>query len=234
MGRLCRRNRKQSLPTPYNQGVAVERWVVSPLDPDPGVLARAAGVLRAGGVIVFPTDTLYGLAADPRNPAAVAAVFRVKGRGPDEPLPLVAADVGQVEGEAAVMSPLARRLAERFWPGPLTLVLAARTTLAPSVTAGTGTVAIRVPDHVVARRLTALAGFPLTSTSANRSGFPAAATAVEAAAGLEEGLAGVLDAGITPGGAPSTIVDARGDEPRLVRAGAIAFERVLEALRVEG
>ncbi len=113
-------------------------------------------------------------------------------------------------------------------------MVAARTSLAPAVTAGTGTVAIRVPDHIVARRLAELAGVPLTSTSANRSGFPPAATAAEAAAGLGEGLAGVLDAGATPGGAPSTIVDARGDEPRLIRAGAIAFERVLEALRVEG
>jgi len=214
--------------------VAVERWVVSASDPDPGILALAASALREGGVIVFPTDTLYGLAADARNPRAVEAVFRVKGRAPAEPLPLVAADAGQVEREAAVMSPLARRLAERFWPGPLTLVVAARASLAPAVTAGTGTVAIRVPDHIVARRLAELAGVPLTSTSANRSGFPPVATAAEAVAGLGEGLAGVLDAGVTPGGPPSTIVDARGDEPRLIRAGSIAFERVLEALTVDG
>ena len=178
---------RQSLPTPYNWGVAVERWVVSSSDPDPAILARAASVLRGGGVIVFPTDTLYGLAADARNPRAVEAVVRVKGRAPAEPLPLVAADAGQVEREAAVMSPLARRLARRFWPGPLTLVVAARTSLAPAVTAGTGTVAIRVPDHIVARRLAELAGVPLTSTSANRSGFPPAATAAEAAAGLGRG-----------------------------------------------
>jgi L-threonylcarbamoyladenylate synthase len=211
--------------------VAVERWVVSPSDPDPLVLARAASALREGGVIVFPTDTFYGLAADPRNPTAVEAVFRVKGREPAEPLPLVAADTMQAEREAAVMTPLARRLAKRFWPGPLTLVVGARASLAPAVTAGTGTVAIRVPDHNVARRLAELAGFPLTSTSANRSGFPPAATAAEAVGGLGQGLAAVLDAGVTPGGPPSTIVDARGDAPRLVRAGAIAWERVVEALR---
>lgn len=221
-------------PTPYNCSVTFERWVVSPSDPDPGVLARAAEVLREGGVIVFPTDTLYGLAADPRNPAAVATVFRVKGRAQEEPLPLVAANLEQAERQAAEFSRLGRRLAARFWPGPLTLVMPARASLAPGVSAGTGTVAVRVPDHAVARRLAGLAGFPLTATSANRSGFPPAATAAEAAVGLEvgeDGLMGVLDAGVTPGGPPSTIVDACGDEPRLIRAGAIAWERVLAALR---
>ena len=211
--------------------MTVEWWSVSSSDPDPGVLARAAQAIRDGGVIVFPTDTLYGLAADPRNERAVAAIFRMKGRAPAEPLPLVAADVEQVEREAGVFSPLARRLASRFWPGPLTLVLTARDSLAAGVTAGTGTVAVRVPAHLVARQLAARAGVPLTATSANRSGLPPSAAAAAAAEGLETAVAGVLDAGVTPGGEPSTIVDARGDEPRLVRAGAIAFERVIEALK---
>ena len=214
--------------------MTVEHWVISPSDPDPGILARAAEVLREGGVIVFPTDTLYGLAADARNPAAVATIFRMKGRAQEEPLPLVAASLEQAEREAAEFSRLGRCLAARFWPGPLTLVLPVRASLAPGVSAGTGTVAVRVPDHAVARQLASLAGFTLTATSANRSGFPPAATAAEAAAGLEggeDGLRGVLDAGVTPGGPPSTIVDARGDEPRLIRAGAIAWERVVEALR---
>ena len=214
--------------------MSVERWRVSASDPEADVLVRAAEAIRAGGVVVFPTDTLYGLAADPRSARAVESVFRLKGRPAAEPLPLVAADVDQVERQAAVMSPLARRLAAAFWPGPLTLVLTASPALAPEVTAGTGTVAVRVPAHAVARQLAALAGCPLTATSANRSGDPPADTAEAAAAGLEAGLSGILDAGRTPGGAPSTIVDARGDGPRLVRAGAIAFERVLASLARKG
>ena len=209
----------------------MQQWVVSAANPDPAVLRQVAGVLQQEGVVVFPTDTLYGLAADPRSAAAVAAVFRLKGRSPGEPLPLIAADVVQVERFAAVLSPLARRLAGIFWPGPLTLVVPALASLAPGVTAGTGNVAIRVPDHAVARGLAHWAGFPLTATSANRSGVPPASTAAAALAGLEEGVAGVLDAGATPGGLPSTIVDAGGNEPRLIRAGAIPFERVMESLQ---
>ncbi len=193
-------------------------------------MAQAATVLAGGGLVAYPTDTLYGLAADPRNPEAVARVYEAKGRGPFAPLPLIAASLEQVEASAGVCTATTRRLAARFWPGPLTLVVDAASGLAERVHAGGGSVAIRVPDHAVARALARTLGAPITATSANRLGCraPSDADLVVAALGNEVDL--VLDAGPTRGGPPSTIVDARGDCPRLVREGAIGFAQVLEAL----
>jgi L-threonylcarbamoyladenylate synthase len=194
------------------------------------VLAVAARVLSHGGLAIFPTDTLYGLAADPRNPAGVDRVFRLKGRMAAQALPLVAASLEQVERSLGGVSGRTRRLAERFWPGPLTLVVNAGPEVAMAVLGLEGTVAVRVPAHAVARGLGASLGFPVVSTSANRTGQPAPATAGDAIAALGGDVDVVLDAGPVAGGAPSTIVDARGDEVRLIRAGAIPFSLVLEAL----
>jgi L-threonylcarbamoyladenylate synthase len=187
-------------------------------------------LLRAGAIVAFPTDTLYGLAVDPRNTTAVAELFSAKGRAAAEAVPLIACDVEQVERQAGRLSPLARRLADRFWPGPLSLVIPADDALAPAVHAYSGRVAVRVPAHPVAVRLARMAGFPLTATSANRSGEPAATTPDEVAKMLADRIAAVLDAGPTRGGAPSTIVDVTGTVPRLVREGATPWWRVLKFL----
>lgn len=204
-------------------------WTVDPGRPDEARLAEAAAAIRDGGVIVFPTDTLYGLAADPRDPDAVDRVFAIKRRGGGEPLPLI---VASLDAAAAVgrLTPLARRLAAACWPGPVTAIVEDAGTVAPRVHAGTHAVALRVPASAVAAGLARLAGGAITSTSANRSGAPAPASAREAEEALGEEPDGVLDGGPAPGGPPSTIVDARGNEPILVRAGAVAFERILEAL----
>jgi L-threonylcarbamoyladenylate synthase len=209
---------------------AVERVTVSPTDPDASVLAGAARVLSHGGLAIFPTDTLYGLAADPRNAAGVERVFRLKGRVAAQALPLVAASLEQVERSLGGVSERTRRLAERFWPGPLTLIVESGPEVAMAVLGADGTVAVRVPAHAVARGLAASVGFPVVSTSANRTGQPAPATAEEAIAALGGDVDVVIDAGPVAGGAPSTIVDARGDEVRLIRAGAIPFSLVVEAL----
>jgi L-threonylcarbamoyladenylate synthase len=203
---------------------------VDPRSPDPDLVARAAAALRLGGIVAYPTDTLYGLAVDPRDPAAVAALFEAKGRPSGQALPLVAADLEQAR-LAAALTPLALRLARTFWPGPLTLVVPAAAPLAPGVTAADGTVAIRVPAHDVARALARAAGWPVTATSANRSGEPPASTVEAVLAAVGAHLALVLDAGPAPGGPPSTIVDARGETPTLVRAGAVPWSRVLESLQ---
>jgi len=208
----------------------VERVTVSPIDPEPRVLAGAAGVLSRGGLAIFPTDTLYGLAADPRNPAGIERIFRLKGRAAAQALPLVAASLEQVERTLGGVSGHTRRLAERFWPGPLTLIVEAGPEVAMAALGEEGTVAVRVPAHDVARGLAASLGFPVVSTSANRTGQSAPATAEDAIAALGGEVDIVLDAGPVVGGAPSTIVDARRNEIRLVRAGAIPFSRVLEAL----
>lgn len=203
---------------------------MSPAHPEPDVLARAADILRRGGLVVFPTDTLYGLAADPRNTGAVARVYREKGRAASRALPLIASDLRQVEAASESLSPLTRRLAERFWPGPLTLIVDAPTGIAVPACGGSGTMAVRVPDQAVARGLASCMGFPIVSTSANRSGSPAPRTADEAVIAIAGDVDLLLDGGPTPGGEPSTIVDARAEAPRLIRAGAVSFSRILEAV----
>jgi L-threonylcarbamoyladenylate synthase len=194
-----------------------------------GELAAAVEALRAGRVIAYPTDTLYGLGADPRSGTAVEAIFRIKGRAPGQALPLIAADVTQVASIARLSGP-ALRLAIAFWPGPLTLVLEAIALLAAGVATGDGTVAIRVPSHAVARAIARVFAHPITATSANRSGEPPTADAADVVARLADSIGVIVDAGQTPGGAPSTIVDVTGVTPRLVRDGAVAWNRVLESL----
>ena len=193
-------------------------------------IARAVETLQGGGVVAYATDTLYGLAVDPRSPAAVARLFAVKERPAGHAVPLIAADPDQVN-RAAELDPASRRLAEVCWPGPLTLILPARPGLVAGMLADDGTVAVRVPDSVVARALAAGLGFCITSTSANLSGRPATASPDDVARELGGRIDLLLDTGPSPGGPPSTIVDARGGSPVLVRAGAIAWDRVLRSLQ---
>ncbi len=206
---------------------------VVPIDaghPDPPAFVPAVHALEAGDIVAFPTDTLYGLAADPRNAEAVDRLFALKGRAADVAVPLIAADAAQIDLAVREWTPLAHRLADRFWPGPLSLVLDAGPSLDPGVLGGGATVAIRVPAHPVARGLAAGLGHPITATSANRSGGAPAADASAVVAALGDGVALVLDAGACVAGPPSTIADARGERPRLLREGAIPWERVLKLL----
>lgn len=211
-------------PTPVT--LAVHR-----LAPAADALRRAAGWLARGGIVAYPTDTLYGLAVDPRRPDAVERLFLAKGRPAGLAVPLIAADPAQAARCAGRLTPLARALAERFWPGPLTLVVDAAPALNGRLLAGGRTVAVRVPADAVARGLARELGHPVTATSANRSGLPPAKTAAEAAAAVGSGLAGVLDGGAAASASPSTIVDVRGARPVLLRPGAVAWERVLESPR---
>jgi L-threonylcarbamoyladenylate synthase len=197
---------------------------------DAALIRAACTILQSGGVVAYPTDTFYGLAADPRSAEAVARLFAIKGRQAGQAIPLIAADEAQAEA-AGEMNATALRLADAFWPGPLSLVVPASELITAEAMAADGSVALRVPDCEAARELARAFGFCLTATSANRSGEPpvTSASAVNAALGRLVGM--VLDGGETPGGAPSTIVDARDTPPRLVRAGAIAWDRVLRSLQ---
>jgi L-threonylcarbamoyladenylate synthase len=195
---------------------------------DPALRTRveeAAALLRAGGVVAYPTETFYGLGALARDAAALERLARAKGRPDDKPLPLLAADLAAVEA-VAELSPLARHLAARFWPGPLTLVLPARAGLPRAVTAGTGTVGIRIPGSDVVRALAARAGGTLVSTSANPSGEPPPSRVEDLAPALRARLDGVLDGGPTPGGLPSTVVLVGATGVTLARAGAVPFAAV--------
>ncbi len=190
-------------------------------------LRAAADVIAAGGIVAVPTETFYGLAADPFRAEAIARVFVVKGRSSERALLLIASDEEQVASHLGPLPPMGRRLAEKFWPGPLTLLVEAPVTLAQEVTAGTGTVGVRVPAHGVARDLCRACGRPLTATSANVSGEPPSPDPDQVERTLGARIELLLDAGRAPGGRPSTVVDVTGRTPRLVRAGAIAWDEVL-------
>lgn len=192
-------------------------------------LRRVAEVVAAGGVVAYPTETYYGLGADPHQPRALAAVLELKGRPMAQPLLLVLSDAGQLKPWVSHVPGPLEALARRFWPGPLTVVLPAAAGLPEALTGGRGTVALRVSSHPVARALVRSCGTPLTGTSANRTGAPAARTAaaVEASFG---GDVSILDGGTTPGGPASTLLDLSVTPHRILRPGpvtAAAIEAVI-------
>jgi L-threonylcarbamoyladenylate synthase len=189
---------------------------------------RAAAVIRLGGVVIYPTETVYGLGCDPANVDAARRLCSIKGRA-DKPLPLACSDL-DVARRLVEFNPAAERLASRFWPGPLVLVLPAKVEYSIWVTRGARTLGVRVPDHDVARRLAALSGGVIVSTSANRSGEPPPRTAGEAAEALGGEVDLVLDGGRAPLGEPSTVVDLSGEEVWILRKGPIGADQIREAL----
>ncbi len=194
-------------------------------------VARAAAILRAGGLVAFPTETVYGLGADCLNGTAVRGIFAAKGRPVDNPLIVHVANTDQAEA-IAVLDDRARQLVGRFWPGPLTLVLPSRDVVPPEVRAGLPSVAVRCPRHPVALRLIAACGTPLAAPSANRSGRPSPTTAAAVLDELGGRIDAVLDGGPCLLGVESTVVDATGPELRLLRLGALPAEALGLAPRV--
>lgn len=187
---------------------------------DPPHIAQAAERLRAGAVIAFPTDTLYGVGARATDPAAVARLYQVKRRPSGQPMVWLVTDQAQVE-RFAVVSAAATELMARFWPGPLTLVVPARD---PGTTP---TIAVRAPDHAVALSLLRVLGEPIASSSANLAGQPPPVDADQVIAGLADDLELVLDAGPCRIGQPSTILDLTGATPRILRQGAIPASELI-------
>ncbi|TMM55515.1 L-threonylcarbamoyladenylate synthase [Sulfitobacter sabulilitoris] len=201
------------------------------LRPDAAGIAAAADILRAGGLAAFPTETVYGLGADARNGAAVAAIYEAKGRPSFNPL-IVHVASAVIARRYGLWSDLAERLAAPFWPGPLTLVLPLRDGhgLSSLVTAGLGTVAIRVPEHPVAQALLAAFDGPVAAPSANPSGRISPTTAAHVLDGLSGRIDAVIDGGPCPVGLESTIVGLGGDAPTLLRAGGLPSEAIEAAL----
>lgn len=196
------------------------------LIPDRGGIPRLVELLRAGEVVGFPTDTVYGLAALATNGRAVRRVFELKGRSLSQPLVLMVARPEQLDAWA-VVDDRARAYMRRWWPGPLTLVMPAREGVGPPLTSAgrPHTIAARIPDHPLALALLEETGEALATTSANRSGEPPALTPLEAA--WVEGLVAVLDGGRAPGSVPSTLLDLSEGPPRVLRAGPVPEEALV-------
>ena len=192
---------------------------------DPAAIARAAEILRRGGVIAFPTDTVYGIGAHGLNGEAVERLYVIKGRPGEKAIPLLLASADDVMQAAREVPPAGRALMRRYWPGALTLVLPKQPHLPLAVTA-TDTVAVRVPNHPVVRALIRALGAPLAATSANRSGEPELLDAQAIAGALGAQLDLILDGGALAGGVPSTVVDVTVEPPRVLRAGAIPSEEI--------
>jgi L-threonylcarbamoyladenylate synthase len=204
------------------------------LPDDAGGRAAAAAVLRAGGLVAMPTDTVYGVGVRLEARDGLARLFAAKDRALDRAIVLLVSDLEQAAG-VGVLTPAARLLAERFWPGGLTLVLAQapEAVLPDALTAGNSTIGVRLPDHECPRALARELG-PLPVTSANRSGQPDARDAGDVLAQLGGRIELVLDGGAARGGVPSTVVDCSGELPRLLREGAIASAAVAAVLEANG
>lgn len=204
--------------------VRVDRW-----NPDGRAIKSAADVLAAGGLVAFPTETVYGLGANGLDGRAVSSIFKAKGRPSDNPLILHFGDRHDVS-RVAVVDERALRIMELFWPGPLTLVLPVRNLVPKEVTAGLGTVGVRMPSHPVALALLQACPFPVAAPSANASGRPSPTDAYTVASDLGEKVDTILDGGSTDLGLESTVLDVTGERPVLLRPGGFPVEALAELL----
>jgi L-threonylcarbamoyladenylate synthase len=197
--------------------------VINAQSPEPQLLEQAAGVLRRGGVVAAPTDTVYGLLADPANEAAVQSIYQIKGREPRRPLILLVSNIQMAKRLFSEISPLAQKAMQHFWPGGLTIILPAPPAIPKALLGGGNTIGLRWPNHAVVMGLIEKAGFPLASTSANLSGQPPAREASVVLQSLEGEIDLLIDAGPAPLGGPSSVLDfSAGESPRLLRPGSIS------------
>ena len=203
----------------------------------PGTSSKAIetiqSVLNSGGVIAFPTDTFYGLGADPFNSDALSKIFRIKQRPADKPLLVLIHSLDQLADLTQEATDNARTLVENFWPGPLTLIFKAAPGLPDALTAGTGTIGIRLPDHPFTHRLLETLDRPLTAPSANISNAEELNTAQQVENTLGEKLDLIVDGGPAPGGKPSTVLDTTTEPPTLLREGALSRSDLESVLPIQ-
>lgn len=193
----------------------------------PDALQRALDILKNGGLVAFPTDTVYGVGALAFDGRAVESIYTAKDRPAEKAIPVLIADESDLEKVGVDIPAIAHRLATRFWPGPLTVLVPKKPTLPESVSA-TDTVGVRIPDHAVTRALLRAAG-PMAVTSANISGQPSPSTAEDVFAQLNGRIPLIIDGGKTPGGTPSTLVDCTGENIKILREGPLSLEELLSA-----
>ena len=192
------------------------------------IIRNAAAIISRGGVIAYPTETIYGLGADATNEQAIRKIFEIKGRNFSNPVSLIIGRREDVHPLVRAIPKTAQKLMDAFWPGPLTIVFEAAGCVSPLLTAKTGKIGIRLSGHDGARQIALAAGKPLTATSANLSGLPECATADEVIAQIGDRLDAVVDLGNTSGTAGSTIIDTTTEQPVILRAGVISREEILQ------
>ncbi len=198
---------------------------VNPNDPEEAAIAQAAALVASGGLVAFPTETVYGLAADAGNPATIDRLNRLKGRPPDKPYSIHLGQAAQMRAFVETVPPMAQQLMDQFWPGPLTIVLSAK---------DGSTVGFRLPKHPVAQAFLRRCACPVVAPSANRSGCPPPTDAKEVLASLDGQIDGLLDAGPTPLGRESTVVSVVGGVLTVLREGAIPAQVIRAALERGG
>jgi L-threonylcarbamoyladenylate synthase len=216
--------------TPLESPMLTEVVVVDPVHPEDADLWPAVELLRAGKLVAFPTETVYGLGANALDPEAVRAIFTAKGRPADNPLIIHIAHPQDLTLLAVQIPPCATPLIDRFMPGPLTLVLQRSPIVSDAVTAGLDTVAVRIPEHPVARRLIELAGIPIAAPSANRSGRPSPTTAAHVLEDLAGLIPMIVDGGTCDFGLESTVLDITGPIPVILRPGAVSAEDIIATI----
>ncbi len=204
----------------------VKRTRIDPNNFTRQALEPAVEVLRASGVLAYPTETVYGLGADAFSESAVQRIYDIKGRGLKKAVSVMVADMGMVGELVDNIDERVRRVIDTFWPGPLTIVLRAGKRAPARIVSDEGKIGIRFPDHKLSRDLVALLGRAITSTSANLSGKPAPAEANEVADSLGDKIDHLIDGGACTFGVPSTVIDVTGNEIKLLRPGAIDFSKI--------
>ncbi len=213
--------------------MSAELLKISPENPDPSAIRYAADFIRRGELVAIPTDTYYGIAADPFNLAAVDQIYRVKGRPETRALPILVNATSQAVSLSRDVPYTFHKLAAKFWPGPLTILVEASTAVPLKVTAQTGNVALRWPKSAIVNSLIDLIQGPITGTSGNISGQPACASAIDLLEQMGDRLPLIIDAGVTPGNLASTIVKLDGDDWEIMRQGIITQEEIRACLEDE-
>ena len=203
---------------------------INPLQPDPSLIQAAVDILKRGGVIAYPTETFYGLGADFLRHDAITRLFDIKGRSFNSPVALIGGRHSDLALITDKIPKAARQLMQVLWPGPLTLIFYASPQVPPRLTAGTGKIGIRISSHTIAHALALALGRPVTATSANLSGQTECISAEEVLHQIGSHIDMIIDAGKTPGGQGSTIVDLTVIPPAILRKGAVSNKQVLQAL----
>ncbi|MBN2466799.1 MAG: threonylcarbamoyl-AMP synthase [Deltaproteobacteria bacterium] len=201
---------------------------IDPCAPSPRSIKSAVDVMRAGGVVAYPTETFYGLGVDALSGGAIRKIYSIKKRDPSQPLLILISHYDLLSEYVAMVPEIARKLTERFWPGPLTIIFSASPRIPSLLCAGTGKIAVRISSHPIARALAAAMDVPITSTSANLTGLPSPTMPEEVFNQLHSKIDMIIDGGKTMGGMPSTIVDVTMSPLQLVREGAISFNEILK------